>query len=214
MTVDIGSEADITAASRRLSAARTRGALGSLIAPLVLSCSPGDLRQMVLHFSLQIADVEPGYRARVTAKVSEHLLGTYQKIRLMSQQGSFSTLEDPVDAASPGFWEMVAGECRETGDLHLRFLKYLLAGFSMFVLREPAHAVGTPFPGGDTVSLIDGTYYCPVREKANDVGGALCPFCPARQTPAIGYLKPPVNAGDHRKQEFIRKTYDHHHFNG
>jgi len=214
MTVDISSGADIAALCDRLGAARTRGELGSLIAPLVLSCSPRDLRQMVLNFSLQIADVEPGYRARVTEKISEHLLGTYQRIQLMSPQGSFSPLHDPVDAAAGRFWVMVAGECRDIGDTRLRFLKFLLAGFSMFVLREPAHAVGTPFPGGDTVSLIDGTYYCPVREKANDVGGALCPFCPALQTPSIGYLKPPVNASGHRKQEFIRNTYDHHHFNG
>jgi uncharacterized protein (UPF0305 family) len=214
MTVGIGSGADIAASCDLLGAAGTRGELGARIAPLVLACSPGDLRQMFFNFSLQIADVEPGYRARVTEKISEHLLGTWQRIRLMSQQGSFSALQDPVDAASPRFWGMVAGECRAGGDAHLRFLKYLLAGFSMFVLREPAHPVGTPFPGGDAVSFIDGTYYCPVREKANDVGGALCPFCPALPTPAIGYLKPPVRAGEHRKQEFLRDTYDHHHFNG
>jgi hypothetical protein len=45
-----------------------------------------------------------------------------------------------------------------------------------------------------------GSNYCPVREKANDVGSALCPFCPALQTPEIGYLKPPVNASKHRKE--------------
>jgi len=69
MTVDIGSEADIAAACGRLGAVRTRGELGSLIALLVLSYSSRDLRQMVQNFSLQIADVEPGYRARVTEKI-------------------------------------------------------------------------------------------------------------------------------------------------
>jgi uncharacterized protein (UPF0305 family) len=152
----------------------------------------------------------------VTEKVSEHLLGTYQKIQLTSRQGSFSPLQDPPDASANRFWEMVAGECRESSGraMHLRFLKYLLAGFTMFVLGEPAHPVGTPFPGGDTVQLHDGVYYCPARDKANDVGGALCPFCPAFQMPAVGYLKPPVNGSEHRKQEFLRTTYDHHHFNG
>jgi uncharacterized protein (UPF0305 family) len=207
---------DISGECQRLGAARTQGELGSLIVPLVLSYSPGELRQMIGNFSRQIADVEPGYRSRVTEKISEQLLGTFQRIRLMSQQGSFSSLQDPPGAPAPRFWEMVAGECRGPPgrDLRLRFLKYLLAGFTMFVLGEPAHAVGTPFPGGDSVQFHDGVYSCPVREKANDVGGALCPFCPAVQTPAIGYLKPPVNAGEHRKQEFLRETYDHHHFNG
>ncbi|MDD1666701.1 MAG: DUF2115 domain-containing protein [Methanomicrobiales archaeon] len=208
---------EIEAGCRRLGAAGTRGELGSLIARLVLSFPPGDLRRMIGSFSLRIADVEPGYRSRVTEKISEHLLGTYQRIRLMDQQGAFSHMDEPLGASACGFWDMVTRECRGDqggGEPRLRFLKYLLAGFTMFVLGGPAHAVGTPFPGGDAVQLLDGVYTCPVREKANDVGGALCPFCPAVQTPAIGYLKPPVNGSEHRKQEFLRTTYDHHHFNG
>ena len=208
---------DIGAACHRLGAAETRGDLGSLAASLVLSFSPRDLDRMIVNFSRQIGDVEPGYRSRVTEKISEHLLGTYQKIRLMAQQGTLHHLPEPLEPAASRFWEMVASECGQASadqEPTLRFLKYLLAGFSMFVLGEPAHAVGTPFPGGDTVQYLQGVYSCPVREKANDVGGALCPFCPAVQTPDVGYLKPPVNGSAHRKQEFLRTTYDHHHFNG
>ena len=213
---DEGSGEDVTAASGRLGAARTRGELGSLITPLVLSFSPRDLHRLMEHLSRRISSVDPDYRERLLEKVSEHLLGTWQKIRLMHQQGGFGHLQEPVDASAARFFVMVAEECNAfgAGDPRLRFLKYLLAAFPMFVLREPAHAVGTPFPGGDTVEYSAGVYYCPVREKANDVGGALCPFCPAIQTPAMGYLKPPVNASEHRKQEFLRDTYDHHHFNG
>jgi len=200
----------------RLSSARTRGELGALIAPLVLSFSPKDLRLLIGNFSRHIADVEPGYRSRVMEKISEHLLGNYQRIRLMLQQGTFSHMQEPLERSSPLFWEMVAGECRGPSgkDQRLRFLKYLLAAFPMFVLREPAHAPGTPFPGGDMVEYLDGVYTCPVREKANDVGGALCPFCPAVQTPEIGYLRPPMNPSEHRRQEFIRNCYDFHNFNG
>jgi hypothetical protein len=135
----------------------------------------------------------------------------------MAQQGTFSHMQEPLDPSASRFWGVVASECGGMSrgqEPRLRFLKYLLAGFSMFVLGEPAHAVGTPFPGGDTVQYLQGVYYCPVREKANDVGGALCPFCPAVQTSAIGYLKPPLNGSEHRKQEFLRTTFDHHHFNG
>ena len=74
----------------------------------------------------------------------------------------------------------------------------------MFVQGLPGHPVGMPFPGGDKVEVIDGSHYCPVRETANDVDAALCPFCPALQTPEIGYLRPPVQASEYRKQEFIR----------
>ena len=103
---------DIPAECARLGAARTRGELGAMTAPLVLSCSPRDLHKMIGNFSLQIADVEPGYRSRVMEKISEHLLGTYQRIRLMSQQGTFSHMQEPVDASVSQFWEMVARECR------------------------------------------------------------------------------------------------------
>ncbi len=34
--------------------------------------------------------------------------------------------------------------------------------------------------GEDRVALLDGVYYCPVRENAIDVDSGLCPFCPAR----------------------------------
>ena len=207
---------DITGTCRRLGAARTRGELGARIAPLVLSFSPRELNRLVENFSAQIGGVDPGYRERLVHKVSEHLFGTWQRIRLMQQQGAFDHLRDNVDGSGARFFAMVAEECSSPGvrDPRLRFLKYLLAAFPMFVLGEPAHAVGTPFPGGDTVEFSSGVYYCPAREKANDVGGAICPFCPAVQTPAIGYLNPPLNRGEQRKQEYLRTTYDHHHFNG
>ena len=214
---DGGLPADIPALCSRLATARTRGELGVLIAPLVLSFSPRDLHRLMQNFSRQISDVDPGYRERVTEKIAEHLLGTYQRIRLMHQQGTLAGSSEPIEASALRFWEMVAAECRRPshdGDPQLRFLKYLLAAFPMFVLGEPAHAPGTPFPGGDTVEYIQGVYYCPVREKANDVGGALCPFCPAVQTPPIGYLKPPLHPGGRRRQEFIRNCYDFHNFNG
>jgi uncharacterized protein (UPF0305 family) len=115
----------------------------------------------------------------------------------------------------PAFWKMVAMQCT-TGDDEdrLRFQKFLLAGFCMFVQGLCGHPVGMPFPGGDKVEVIEGVGYCPVRTKANDVDAALCPFCPALPTPEIGYLRPTVNASRHRKQEFIQNCCDFHTFNG
>jgi len=125
-------------------------------------------------------------------------------------------MREPVTHQQKSYWDMVIGQCTDTGDSNsrIRFLNYLLAAFCMFVLKEPGHPVGMPFPGGDTVQLINGIYYCPVREKAGDVDAALCPFCPARQTPEIGYLRPPLNGSEHRKQEFIDNCYRYHNFNG
>lgn len=198
-----------------LKAAVTRGELGSKIAILVLRHSPADIQQMKRNFGKKIENLTPEYRDRLTSKINEHLLGTFQAVRLLNQQGSFGTMKDPVTLLQRSYWDMVAGQCSsDNGNPRIRFLYFLLAAFCMFVEKEPGHPVGTPFPGGDTVQLIDGVYYCPVRDNAGDVDSALCPFCPAFQTPEIRYLRPPVDGSEHRKQEFIDNCYRYHNFNG
>jgi uncharacterized protein (UPF0305 family) len=205
----------ITEECMDLASAATRGELGERIAVLVLRHSPSDIQQMKRNFGKKVEDLTPEYRDQLTRKINEHLLGTFQTIRLRHQQGSFAAMKEPVTPLQRSYWGMVAGQC-STGDGNprIRFLNYLLAAFCMFVLLEPGHPVGTPFPGGDTVQQIDGVYYCPVREKAGDVDSALCPFCPAIQTLEIGYLRPPVDGSEHRKQEFIDNCYRYHNFNG
>lgn len=199
-----------------LQLAATRGELGTKIALLVLRHSPADIQQMKRNFGNKILELTPEYRENLTQKTNEHLLGTYQTIRLRHQQGSFGAMREPVTQHQRSYWDMVIGQCTAASgnNSRIRFLNYLLAAFCMFVLDEPGHPVGTPFPGGDSVQLINGIYYCPVREKAGDVDSALCPFCPACQTPEIGYLRPPVNGSEHRKQEFIDNCYRYHNFNG
>jgi uncharacterized protein (UPF0305 family) len=197
--------------------AKNRGDLGGRIAFLVLQHSPVEIQRMNLNFSNKIRDITPEYRDRLSKKIIEHLLGTYQRIHLLEQQGAFKAMQEPLTDLQKNYWDMAAGRC--SGDVggdapDIRFLKYLLAGFCMLVLNEPGHPAGTPFPGGDSVQYICGVYYCPAREKSNGVDAALCPFCPAFQTPEIGYLKPPVNPSEHRKQEFIEHCHKFHNFNG
>jgi uncharacterized protein (UPF0305 family) len=200
-----------------LSRIKTRGELGEAISRITLRYSPKDLQQMKRNFGIRIRDITPEYRDQLEMKIAEHLAGTWHRINQMKQQGVFGILYEPLTDRQKDFWNKVMEQCgsSKTGeDVRLRFLKFLLAGFCMVVLNEPGHAVGTPFPGGDKVEYIDGSYYCPVREKANDVNAALCPFCPALQTPEIGYLRPPLNASEHRKQEFIEHCHQFHNFNG
>ena len=195
---------------------KTTGELGETIAAIVLLYSPHDLQQMQWNFSETVQDYNPDYRKRLEETIAGHLHGMYQALRRMHELKSFSNMRGRLATDAGDYWKMVSMQCssREEEQVRLRFLKFLLAGFCMFVQGLPGHPVGMPFPGGDKVELIDGEYYCPVREKANDVDAALCPFCPALQTPEIGYLKPPLNASKHRKQEFIHNCYDYHNFNG
>lgn len=201
---------------RDLAAQKTLGELGVSIADIVLAYSPHDLEQMRWNFSEKIKDYSSNLRKRLEETITGHLHGTYQQIRLLNQQGVFVTLMEQLPDTSSEYWLMVSSQCTQdqNKENQIRFLKFLLSGFCMFVLKIPGHPVGMPFPGGDKVDFIDGMYYCPVRTKSNDVDSALCPFCPAEQTPEIGYLKPPVHASENRKQEYIKNCYDYHHFNG
>lgn len=207
---------EIAGTCSRLASLKTRGELGHAIAGIVLSYSPKDLQRMRWNFTGKIQDMPLELRNKLEETITGHLHGTYQALRLNNQQGTFSHMGEPLPKDVGAYWKMVAAQC-STGDpekVRLRFLKFLLSGFCIFVQELPGHPVGMPFPGGEKVKVIDGVYYCPVREKANDVDSALCPFCPALQTPEIGYLKPPVGAGKHRKEEFLRQTFDRHHYNG
>jgi len=53
--------------------------------------------------------------------------------------------------------------------------------YTTFILDEPIHVIGTPFPGGFEVKYENGTYLCPVKEKQKDNHGAVCGFCIAEQ---------------------------------
>jgi uncharacterized protein (UPF0305 family) len=200
----------------RLATLKIRGDLGRAIAEIVLAYSPKDLQRLRWNFSEKVRDITPAYRKQLEETITGFLHGTYQNLRLMDQQGAFSAMQGAIPHTAIAYWSMVAVQCTtgdDDGD-RLRFLKFLLSAFCMFVQEIPGHPVGMSFPGGDRVQFLDGIYYCPVRTKANDVDSALCPYCPALQTPEIGYLRPPVNASEHRKQEFIRNCYDFHNFNG
>jgi uncharacterized protein (UPF0305 family) len=207
----------ITEMCRDLQQVKNRSELGERIAFLVLQHSPGEIQRMKQNFGKKTENISPEYRDKLVKKITEHLMGTYQKIRLLQQQGVFKTMHEPVTDQQKKYWDMTREQCQENegeDDPAARFLKYLLAGFCMLVLNEPGHPAGTPFPGGDSVQFTSGVYFCPVREKANDVDAALCPFCPALQTPEIGYLRPPVNPSEYRKQEFIEHCHKFHNFNG
>ena len=86
--------------------AETRGELGERIALLVLRHSPADIQRMKRNFATKIRDLAPDYRDRLTRKITEHLLGTYQRIRLMHQQGIFRAMQEPVQKSrrSTGTW--------------------------------------------------------------------------------------------------------------
>ena len=64
-------------------------------------------------------------------------------------------------------------------------LYVIMSLYTTFVLEEPVHVVGTPFPGGLEVKKLDSTYLCPVKDKQKDNPRAVCGFCIAEQDPEV-----------------------------
>ena len=61
----------------------------------------------------------------------------------------------------------------------------IISLYTTFILDEPIHPVGTPFPGGFEVTFVGRKYLCPVKEKQKDNPGAVCGFCIAEQDPKV-----------------------------
>lgn len=66
---------------------------------------------------------------------------------------------------------------------HMHFFKIykLITIYTTFIMDEPVHPVGMPFPGGFKIKQEDGIYYCPVKENQKDNPGAVCGICIAEQ---------------------------------
>ncbi len=59
----------------------------------------------------------------------------------------------------------------------------IISLYTTFVLEEPVHPVGTPFPGGLKVKYNGEKYLCPVKERQKNNPGAVCGFCISEQNP-------------------------------
>ena len=53
--------------------------------------------------------------------------------------------------------------------------------YTTFILKEPIHPVGTPFPGSLKVEEKNGTFLCPVKDANIDTPNAVCNICLSEQ---------------------------------
>ena len=58
----------------------------------------------------------------------------------------------------------------------------IISLYTTFILNEPIHPIGTPFPGNLKVTYENGTYFCPVKDKQKENPNAVCRFCIAKQS--------------------------------
>jgi uncharacterized protein (UPF0305 family) len=174
----------IATISARMRRARTKEALARIIAEQVATYTLYELASIRAALERELRYVPPRYRAKLQPKVMEHLFGIHHLIMRGYRTGRFDGYGGPVPDKLGEFCDLLLSlpDLDEDWNLRHALLYYLIEAFVIFVCELPGHPEGTPFPGGFIVEKRDGTYYCPVREKEDDVRTSICPFCPARQS--------------------------------
>ncbi len=178
----------------RLVPARTKGELGTLLAAEIATYSLFDLQIIGGRLNSEIERLPAPYREAVGPFFRAQLFEKHHQLIAMERSGAFRHLRSPIRDRETFemFWAMVPGGCFAWEDTRLwnpyfqnpknRLFYYLIAAFTMFVLDEPGHPVGMPFPGGFTVEQRGNEYFCLIRDKEKEVTYSICNFCPARQS--------------------------------
>ncbi|WP_342679575.1 DUF2115 domain-containing protein [Methanofollis sp. UBA420] len=181
-------------AADRLARCRSPGDLAEAIAVEAERYTLFDLQQIGGGVKREVDRLPEPYRSRVRPYFEAQLFGAYHRLMLGHRTGAFATLEGPIADRErfDAFVALIVPGCLEDGDTdfglknpHHTLFYYLMTGFVMFVEGGPGHPVGTPFPGGFAVEKKGENYYCPIREKEEEVLFSICNVCPARQMEGV-----------------------------
>ena len=189
------SQSHIQAIMERVRESRTKEMLGLRLVKELQNYSLFDLQIIGGRLNSEIEKLPSSYRKAVMPYFRDQVFGKYHQIMAMYRGHSGAELKDrPISDPElfRKFWAMVPEGCFAWDDVSERnpyfqnpknrLFYYLIAAFSMFVLDEPGHPVGMPFPGGFTVEQRGRDYYCLIRDKEKDVFYSICNFCPAKQS--------------------------------
>jgi len=177
----------------RLRGVKTKGALGLLLAREMETYTIFDLQIIGGRLNSEIEKLPSPYREAIRPYFRDQLFGRHHQLLEKYRSGVFARMESPLRDGDLflKFCDIIPAGCFSGDDLHERnvffrnpknrLFYYLIAAFTMFVLDEPGHPVGMPFPGGFTVEQRGRTYYCLIRDKEKEVPHSICNFCPARQ---------------------------------
>jgi hypothetical protein len=189
-----GDDCDITSTAGQLCAARTRGELGIILSHAVQRYTLFDLQIIGGRLNTEIEKLPSPYRESVGPHFREQLFGKHHLMLAMYRSRAFERLTLPIRDRErfDEFCRMLPGGSLAWNDSSERnpyfrnpknrLFYYLIAAFTMFVLEEPGHPVGMPFPGGFKVEKRGKDYYCLIRDKEKEIFYSICNFCPALQS--------------------------------
>lgn len=172
---------------------KSRAGLAIALAEELQQFSVYDLMFVSSHLEREIADLPSPYKEKIRPHFIEQYFGRYNRVMTMLSAGMLGEIEGNIRDSKlfRDYCAMIIS--RFPGDIDIEgdeealdapfngLFYYLISCFYMFVLDEPGHPIGMPFPGGFNVLTRDGEVYCPIRDKEKDVEYSICNFCPAKQ---------------------------------
>lgn len=177
----------------RISAATTKAELLDILAKEIGNYTLFDLQLIGGRLYNEIRKLPSPYREAIRPYFMEQLFGMHHALVLMYRSRDsrpiHGFIRDP--AGFSDFCKVIPEGCFAWDDQsdrnpylrnpRMRLFYYLVSAFTMFVLDQPGHPVGMPFPGGFKVEQRGNEYYCLIRDKEKEVFYSICNFCPARQ---------------------------------
>ena len=113
--------------------------------------TPDDLEEMLVRYGKKLVHVKKEYATALLASARVQIVDGYH--RMMTAELASVHAEVRLPKSWHGFVQSAAVQTRRK---RLAELKYLIAAYTMYIAEEPAHPVGTPFPGGYTVECMRG----------------------------------------------------------
>lgn len=167
--------------------------LGKTLASEISTISIYDIQAISARLEREIRALPSPYREQIRPYFITQYFVNYFNILAMTDNGSLDNIKGDIKdkALFKDYCKTVIkflndGQCEpDNGRIWQGGFYYLVSCFMMFVLEEPGHPVGMPFPGGFKVKEKDGVVYCPIRDKEKDVEYSICNFCPAKQDETI-----------------------------
>jgi uncharacterized protein (UPF0305 family) len=184
--------------AERMKGIKTKGELGIFVSSEVQKFSLFDLQIIGGRLNSEIEVLPSPYREAIRPYFREQLFGRHHLLLAMNRGKAFREMHDPIrdrerfekfcDMLPEGTLAQVEPSERNPyfRNPKNRLFYYLIAAFTMFVLEEPGHPAGMPFPGGFRVEQRGKKYYCLIRDKEKEVFYSICNFCPALQSEESG----------------------------
>ncbi|MBN1167761.1 MAG: DUF2115 domain-containing protein [Methanospirillaceae archaeon] len=181
----------------RLCSAKTKGELGIAISEEILRYSLQDLAIIGGNIKRETDKLPSPYREKIRPYFDKQLFGMYHRLLVMYRSGRFRTMTDQITDKKTyeSYCSMIETGCYSSEeasgtDFYLgnpvnTLFYYLISAFAMFVMEEPGHPQGTPFPGGFIVEKRQDGYFCPLRDKEEDIPFSICNYCPAKQMEGV-----------------------------